>query len=68
MVHTKTELLLGFFVCTIHLTSQGNFDMWGTVELVRYDGLPPLGLVEAMPTDDWSGRAVCGSWSALLAP
>ena len=30
--------------------------------------LPPLGLVEAMPTDDWLGRAVCGSWSALLAP
>ena len=30
--------------------------------------LPPLGLVEAMPTDNRSGRAVCGSWSALLAP
>ena len=30
--------------------------------------LPPLGLVEAMPTDDWLGRAVCGSWSALPAP
>ena len=30
--------------------------------------LPPLGLVEAIPTDDWLGRAVCGSWSALPAP
>ena len=30
--------------------------------------LPPLGLVEAMPTDNRSGRAVCGSWRALPAP
>ena len=30
--------------------------------------LPPLGLVEPMPTDDWLGRAVCGPWSALPAP
>ena len=30
--------------------------------------LPPLGLVEAMPIVDWMGRAVYGSWSALLAP
>ena len=30
--------------------------------------LPPLGLVEPMPIVDWLGRAVYGSWSALLAP
>ena len=30
--------------------------------------LPPLGVVEAMRTDDWSGRDVCGSGSAPPAP